>query len=57
MEAFNPYHLQQSRTIDDVYVDGISLTHGSSPRQHIWTFANALDEVRSQEWVCPMHKN
>ena len=28
-------------TIDDVYVDGISLTHGSSPRTHIWTFAAA----------------
>ena len=28
-------------TIDDAYVDGISLTHGSSPRTHIWTFAAA----------------
>ena len=26
------------------YVDGVSLTHGDS-RQHIWTFAAALDEV------------
>ena len=26
-----------SNDIDDVYVDGVSLTHGS-PRQHIWTF-------------------
>ena len=26
-----------SQTIDQVYVDGISLTHGS-PRKHIWTF-------------------
>ena len=25
-------------TIDDIYVDGVSLTHGSNPRQHIWTF-------------------
>ena len=30
--------------INTYYVDGISLTHGS-PRQHIWTFAAALDEV------------
>jgi hypothetical protein len=29
--------------IDGSYVDGVSLTYGS-PRQHIWTFANALDE-------------
>ena len=31
-------------TIDSNYVDGISLTHGSSPREHIWTFAAALQE-------------
>ena len=29
---------------DDQYVDGVSLTHGRS-REHIWTFAAALDEV------------
>ena len=28
-------------TIDTFYLDGISLTHGQSPRQHIWSFANA----------------
>ncbi len=33
-------------TIDGVYVDGVSITHGS-PRQHIWTFAAAIDEVPS----------
>ena len=31
------------RAIDDQYVDGVSLTYGS-PRQHIWTFANGIDE-------------
>ena len=34
-----------NHTIDVDYVDGISLTHGSNPRKHIWTFAAALDEV------------
>ena len=24
--------------IDSIYVDGVSLTHGNNPRQHIWTF-------------------
>ncbi len=37
-DAFSPYF---RNTIDDVYVDGVSLTHGQSPRQHIWTFAGA----------------
>ena len=33
----------ESATINNRYVDGVSLTYGN-PRQHIWTFANALDE-------------
>ena len=32
------------RIIESYYVDGVSLTHGQSPRQHIWTFAGAIDE-------------
>ena len=35
----------QPISIDSAYVEGISLTHGSNPRKHIWTFAAALDEV------------
>ena len=31
-------------TIDADYVDGVSLTHGSVPRTHIWTFAAAIEE-------------
>ena len=33
----------ESDTINDRYVDGVSLTYGS-PRQHVSTFTNALDE-------------
>ena len=46
-------------TADSNYVDGISLTHGRSPRKHIWTFAAALDEVLTSvasptpDHVCP----
>ena len=37
-----------------VYVDGVSLTHGQSPRNHIWTFAGAVDEIGSNEQsICP----
>lgn len=42
--AFYNYHINPSLTIDEVYVDGISLTRGS-PRQHVWTFVSALDET------------
>ena len=40
-------------TIEDDYVDGVSLTHGQLPRQHIWTFASAHDEINSDRFVCP----
>ena len=46
----------QSRGIDGNYVFGVSLTHGQSPRQHIWTFAGALDETiigPYSQWKCP----
>ena len=41
-DAFGAYKPEE--TIDSQYVDGVSLTHGSSPREHIWTFAAATDE-------------
>ena len=47
-----------NRDIDTYYVDGVSITHGD-PRQHIWTFAAALDKSGSQlqnnnrESYCP----
>ena len=31
-----------SCTIDGAYVDGVSITHGASPRKHIWTYAAGL---------------
>ena len=52
--AFRPYTHGGQRTIDSRYVDGISLTHGTSPRKHIWTFAAALHEDNSNpSSVCP----
>ena len=38
----------RSNDIDTNYLDGVSLTHDGSPRQHIWSFAAALDEVGTQ---------
>ena len=44
----------QQNSIDQSYVDGISLTHGSNPRKHIWTFAAAVDEVNGDvNYKCP----
>ena len=45
-DAFGTFDVSvRAHLIDGNYVDGISLTHGSHPRNHIWTFAAALDEV------------
>ena len=43
--------------LEDVYVDGVSLTHGE-PRQRVWTFAAGFDEksVRSMA-TCPCTTN
>ena len=54
-KGFGPYHENPTRTIDDVYVDGISITHGQSPRKHIWTFAGA--DITSSLISCPCAQN
>ena len=43
-----------NHAIDDIYVDGVSLTYGD-PRQHIWTFAAALDRegTKNSQSRCP----
>ena len=41
-------------TIDNHYVDGLSVTHGQpGDRTHIWTFAAGHDEVTINGNVCP----
>ncbi len=55
-DAFHP-SITSTTTIESVYVDGVSLTHGAAgSRQHIWTFAAAIYETHSPftpDWVCP----
>ena len=45
----HPYDL----TIDEAYVSGLSITHGSNPRQHIWTYASGRGERYNNPWNCP----
>ena len=48
--AFRPYIMRKPvTTLEDNYVDGVSLTHGPvSARQHIWTFAAAYSDNSMQ---------
>ncbi len=52
-DAFSPYNQDQAKTIDNNYLDGVSLTYGQSPRKHIWSFAVGLDETRTDANRCP----
>ena len=49
-------HTYGAKTIDDVYVDGVVLTYQNSStgsREHIWTFAGAIDEIgRTISFAC-----
>ena len=55
--AFYWYYHGQGTTIDSNYVSGMSITHGESPRKHIWTFAAAADETSSYySHRCPCTK-
>ncbi len=50
-DAFNLGHSNST------YFDGVSLTHGS-PREHIWSFVAAHDELASiTGWSCPCVRN
>ena len=51
-DAFDVYACPQPCTIDNPYVDGISITHGS-PRKHIWTYANGITENNNHLENCP----
>ena len=52
IDAFEAYDDGQAFTIDEAYVAGVSLTHGS-PRQHIWTFAAGTSEDDNDDEACP----
>ena len=52
-DAFNAYYYNRAITIDGVYVDGISITHGQFPRKHIWTFAAAYNADHASVSTCP----
>ena len=47
-DAFRP--IGSNPGLEDVYLDGVSLTHGSvGSRQHIWSFAAALYETHTMD--------
>ena len=50
----SPHGIFPTRGIDD-YVDGVSITHGKNPRQHVWTYIAGATEnsTPSRKRNCP----
>ena len=47
INPFHGYYTIENATLEASYVHGVSLTYGRLPRKHIWTFANAPDDITS----------
>ena len=48
------FSLSSGQSIDEYYMDGLTLTYGSSGvRRHIWSFVNGLSEDRRGPDACP----
>ena len=50
-----PYPAGVSRSIEEAYTDGVSITHGSNPRKHIFTYMGGYTEYTQtpHEHRCP----
>ena len=52
--------MNTSLTIDDDYVDGVSITYGSAPCKHVWTYAAAKYDHNNTNYDyfdCPCKQN
>ena len=52
VNAFWAYYRRRSLSLNDPFLDGVVLTHGS-PRNHIWSFAANVNQVRTNPEGCP----
>ena len=52
--GFYGSHSSFNKALDEDYVDGLSITYSSNPRQHIWTFAIGFSERDTKvSYNCP----
>ena len=60
-DAFQPYSENTSLNLSDPYVDGASITYGTTPFKHIWTYAtgitNTTDYVEAKKSLCPCNSD
>ena len=44
-------------TVDAIFLDGVSITYGNSPRKHIWAYASGLYLNGDAHYMCPCNSN
>ena len=52
----SPYPPRTYKSIEEAYMDGVSITHGSTPRKHIWTYMPGFADGTAQSHkplICP----
>ena len=47
------FQLIPTNSIESYYVDGVSITYDSNPRQHIWTYVGGRTETQLNSQGCP----
>ena len=47
------YHGKPNIDNCNTYVDGVTITYGSNPRKHIWTYACGVRENNNYQYSCP----
>ena len=55
-EGFSQEFTTSAIDIDNLYVDGVSITLDTSPRQHIWTYAVGQDDEGITRRDCPCNR-
>ena len=51
-QVATPDTVRASKNINAIYLDGVSITHGS-PRRHIWSYVGAWTEIPGGTNICP----
>ena len=58
LDAFGPQrYTPDGIDIDGIYLDGVSVTYGSSPRKHVWSLTGGITEVGDTLSYCPCNVN
>ena len=52
-DAFNASIIEHYTSVDSNYVDGVSITYGSNPRKHVWTYAVGTVSYKVRQCDCP----